>query len=188
MATSNCSTTGCGTGGWDGPLPGDPDNSSVLSATSEFGGIQLSWTMPSLNAYAISHTKLYRSTGPIFASAMPLAYVSGSQYFDKSAANNIQPYFYWIQHVSINGTELNPIGPAQAVAKPQIDEVIGALAGKIESSALAESLRTRIDKISDLETGLTQVNQKVLTENGVLTQELLALRDDVSGALAYISE
>lgn len=184
--TTVCSTAVCGTGGWNGPLPGDPDNSSILTATAEFGGIQLSWTLPSTNAHAVAYTNIYRSIGDAFATAIPFTAVSGTGYFDFQAAKVIRQYFYWIQHVSVNGTVLNPIGPASATAMPQIDQVIAALTGRIESSALATALRERIDVITGLENGLTQINSRVTSENSVFARELTALRSDLTGALAYI--
>lgn len=184
--TTVCSTAVCGTGGWNGPLPGDPDNNSILTATAEFGGVQLSWTLPSTNAHAVAYTNIYRSIGDDFATAIPFTAVSGTGYFDFQAAKVIRQYFYWIQHVSVNGTVLDPIGPASATAMPQIDQVIAALTGRIESSALATTLRERIDVITDLENGLTQIDSRVTTENSVFAQELTALRSDLTGALAYI--
>lgn len=184
--TTVCSTAVCGTGGWNGPLPGDPDNSSILTATAEFGGIQLSWTLPSTNAHAVAYTNIYRSIGDDFATAIPFTAVSGTGYFDFQAAKVIRQYFYWIQHVSVNGTVLDPIGPASATAMPQIDQVIAALTGRIESSALATALRERIDVITDLENGLTQINTKTTTDNNVFAQELTALRNEMTNALAYI--
>ena len=186
--TTVCSTAACGTGGWNGPLPGDPDNSSVLSAVSDFGGVQLTWTLPSTNAHAVAYTQIYRSIADVFETAIPFTAVSATAYFDRSAADVIRPYYYWIQHVSVNGTVLDPIGPAMAVAKPQIDQVLFDLAGRIESSSLSDTLRQRIDVISDLENGLTQINNKVVSDNEVFAQELMALRDTLTGALAYIDE
>lgn len=186
--TTVCSTAACGTGGWNGPLPGDPDNSSVLSAVSDFGGVQLTWTLPSTNAHAVAYTQIYRSIADVFETAIPFTAVSATAYFDRSAVDVIRPYYYWIQHVSVNGTVLDPIGPAMAVAKPQIDQVLADLAGRIESSSLSDTLRQRIDVISDLENGLTQINNKVVSDNEVFAQELMALRDTLTGALAYIDE
>lgn len=184
--TTVCSTAVCGTGGWNGPLPGDPDNNSILTATAEFGGVQLSWTLPSTNAHAVAYTNIYRSIGDDFATAIPFTAVSGTGYYDFQAAKVIRQYFYWIQHVSVNGTVLDPIGPASATAMPQIDQVIAALTGRVESSALATALRERIDVITDLENGLTQIDSRVTSENSVFAQELSALRNDLTDALAYI--
>lgn len=185
---NNCNGSACGTGTWSGPLPGDPDNSSVLSAVADFGGIQLSWTMPNINGHAVAHTNIFRGISDVFETAIPLTVASGSSYFDKSAADLIRPYYYWIQHVSINGTTLGVIGPASAVAMPLINQVIQALANKIENSMLAESLRERIDRIADLDYGLTNLSTQVVSENQVLTQELLGLRQDLTDALAYVQE
>lgn len=185
---NNCNGYACGTGTWSGPLPGDPDNSSVLSAVADFGGIQLSWTMPNINGHAVAHTNIFRGISDVFETAIPLTVASGSSYFDKSAADVIRPYYYWIQHVSINGTTLGVIGPASAVAMPLINQVIQALANKIENSMLAESLRERIDRIADLDYGLTDLSTQVVSENQVFTQELLGLRQDLTDALAYVQE
>lgn len=184
--TTVCSTAVCGTGGWNGPLPGDPDNSSVLSAVSDFGGVQLTWTLPSTNSHAVAYTQIYRSISDVFETAIPFTAVSATGYFDRSAADVIRPYYYWIQHVSTYGTTLEPIGPAMAVAKPLIDQVLSALAGKVEGSFLAESLRARIDVISDLENGLTQLDTKVTSDNAVFAQELSALRNTLTDTLAYV--
>lgn len=183
----SCSTTVCGTGGWNGPLPGDPDNSSVLTATSEYGGIKLTWTMPSVNAYAVSYTTVYRSTSANVATAASITTVSGSSYFDVgAAANPTITYYYWIQHVSINGTVLDYVGPALAKAKPEVDKIIQLLAGRIETSALAQSLRSRIDTITNLESGITSLNTRLESENRLITEALDAIKNDVSGATSYI--
>ena len=57
---TSCTTGTCGVGGWGGPLPGDPDNNSVLTATPAFGGIDVSWSYPGTNPQAVAHTVLYR--------------------------------------------------------------------------------------------------------------------------------
>lgn len=185
MATV-CSTSGCGTGGWTGPLPGDPDNSSVLTASSEYGGIQLLWTLPNVNAFAVAHTKVFRNTVDNIETAPLLVVISGNQFFDRNSADTIQEYFYWIQHVSINGTTLFPIGPITATPRAQIEQVIAALTNRIEDSALSTALRESIEQIPVLENGLTLTNQTLVTETGLTAQELVALRDDLTDAVAYI--
>lgn len=182
-----CTTDQCGTGSYNGPSAGDPDNSSVLTATGEFGGIRLSWTLPNVNSFAVAHTHVYRNTVGNVSSAVRITTVNGSGYFDSSAAETIREYFYWIQHVSINGTTLDYIGPASAIARPDVDRIISLLANRIEMSQLATTLRSRIERITDLEAGLTQTNSVIETETGILAQELLALRSDLTGAIGYIN-
>jgi len=178
----------CGVGGWNGPVAGDPDNSSVLSAVSKFGGIEISWTTPSTNGFAVSFTRMYRSTNDNYALAVPFMDVGGNYFFDSEAADVIRPYYYWIQHHSINGTVLDAIGPAMATAKPLLEKVLEDLSQKISSSELSESLRNRIDSIDGLAHGLTQLSTLVETENGAIAQELLAVRDTVTQSVAYINQ
>ncbi len=185
--TTVCSTAVCGTGGWTGPLPGDPDNSSVLTATSEFGGINLKWTIPNVNAHAVAFTKIYRGVSGDVTLAAVIGTQSGSSYFDVDPASYPTiTYYYWIQHVSINGTVLGYVGPASAKAKPEIDKIIQLLAGKVETSALAQSLRNRIDIITNLESGITSLNNRLEYENKLITETLDAIKDEVSGATSYI--
>lgn len=184
---TTCSLPVCGTGTWTGPLPGDPDNSSILTATSEFGGVYLSWTLPNVNPFAIAHTRVFRATSSNFEEARQIAVVSSNQYFDSNAAEVIQTYYYWIQHVSINGTQLPPVGPVSAIPKPEIDKIVEQLMNKIELGHLATQLRSRINLITDLKAGITQINNTIVRENSILTQELQALRDDLTNAVAYIN-
>ena len=183
----SCSTTVCGTGGWNGPLPGDPDNSSVLMATSEFGGINLKWTIPNINAHAVAFTKIFRSTSADVNHSVIVGTQNGSSYFDvEPASNPTVTYYYWIQHVSINGSLLEYVGPASARAKPEIDKIIQLLAGRVETSALAQSLRSRIDTITNLESGITSLNTRLESENRLITEALDAVKNDVSEATSYI--
>ena len=183
----SCSTTVCGTGGWNGPLPGDPDNSSVLVATSEYGGIKLTWTLPSVNAYAVAYTTVYRSTTANLVTATPIGTINGSSYFDVEPGQNLTvTYYYWIQHTSVNGTETGYVGPTSAKAYSEVTKILELLQGKVEMSALAESLRSRIDIISSLEDGITSLNTRLETENGLITETLDAVKNDVSGATSYI--
>ena len=184
---TTCSTNVCGTSGWDGPLPGDPDNSSVLTATSEFGGINLKWTMPASNAHAVAFTKIYRGVSNNVQQAVLIGTQSGSSYFDAEPGSNPTiTYYYWIQHVSINGTVLDYVGPASAKAKPEVDKIIQLLAGRVETSALAQSLRNRIDIITNLESGITSLNNRLEYENKLITETLDAIKNEVSGATSYI--
>ena len=183
----SCSTTVCGTGGWNGPLPGDPDNSSVLTATSEFGGINLKWTIPNINAHAVAFTKIFRSVSADVNHSVIIGTQNGSSYFDvEPASNPTVTYYYWIQHVSINGSLLEYVGPASAKAKPEVDKIIQLLAGRVETSALAQSLRSRIDIITNLESGITSLNNRLESENRLITEALDAVKNDVSGATSYI--
>jgi hypothetical protein len=143
----------CGTGSNNGPFPGDPDNNSVLSATSAFGGIDVSWTYPLSNPEAVAHVLLYRNTSPTLGGAIQRAVVSGNFFYDK--LNVDATYYYWISIVSINGTVGAPIGPASAQANPLIAELIEELTGEIDRNVLASSLRTELNGINTLSVNLS---------------------------------
>lgn len=70
---------------------------------------------------------------------------------------------------------------------PTVAEIIDALAGVIEFSHLAQSLRTRIDVITNLEAGFNNLQSLVVTDNSVMAQQLIGLRDDLTNAVAYIN-
>lgn len=182
------STTVCGTGGWKGPLPGDPDNNVVLTAVPGYGGVLLYWTMPTINPHAVAHFRLFRGISGNLEDAIMLGVTNSTRYFDGDVGSDIREYFYWIQIVTINGTELFHVGPSSAIPMPAISKILEDLAGKVEERALATSLRSRIDTIVDLEAGLTILSNLVTSENEVFGQELLALRNDVTNSMAYIDE
>ena len=155
MSTA-CESGVCGTGLGDFPKPGDPDNNLVLRASPAFGGIDVSWTYPGLNPHAVAHTILYRGVNPEFKNSARLTIVDGAFFFDKSAADHDIQYYYWIQVVSVNGTYGGVIGPATAIARPTLTEMIEKLTGMIDSGMLAQSLRGDIDKITLNKLGIDQ--------------------------------
>lgn len=178
----------CGTGGWSGPKPGDPDNNSILSATPAFGGIDVSWTYPSTNPFAVAHVLVYRGVSADYMGAIYLATVSGSMYYDKTDIEMPIEYFYWIRLVSINGTYGELIGPASAVARPSIERTIEQLTGKIDAGVLAQSLRAELDQISILNGNL--LNEITARENGEITlaQALADVDGGVAQALTFIHQ
>lgn len=183
-----CEANVCGTGGWSGPKPGDPDNNSILSATPAFGGIDVSWTYPSTNPFAVAHVLVYRGVSADYMGAIYLATVSGSLYYDKTDIEMPIEYFYWIRLVSINGTYGELIGPASAVARPSIERTIEQLTGKIDAGVLAQSLRAELDQISILNGNL--LNEVTARENGEITlaQALADVDGGVAQALTFIHQ
>jgi len=146
----------CGTGGGNFPKPGDPDSNVILKATPAFGGIDVEWTYPAVNPHAVAHTILYRSTSDDVNSAVRHAIVSGNFFYDKTTTATLIRYYYWIQIVSVNGTYSEMIGPATAVARPTIEQLIEILTGQIDAGVLAQSLKTEIAKIQLNKLGIDQ--------------------------------
>jgi hypothetical protein len=152
---TTCDTC-CGTGSWaNTPKPGDPDNNLVLTATAAYGGIDVSFTYPTLNPEAVAYVNLYRGTSDVFDQAVRLVVLSGNFYYDKSPNDFPTEYFYWVEIVSINGTTLAAVGPASAIARPLIADLIAILSGQINRGVLAADLNTELAKITTLENGLT---------------------------------
>jgi hypothetical protein len=149
----------CGTGGWAGPRPGDPDMTNLLlKATAAFGGIDVEWTFPNINPSAVAYTTIYRSLLPDPDTAVVLKQAQGNFYYDaiESTPETRVRYFYWIRVHSIYGTPGDLIGPASAVAKSRIEQTIEELTGKIDAGVLAQSLKKEIDRIELNALGITQ--------------------------------
>ena len=182
-----CSTDVCGTGGWNGPKPGDPDNNSSLSAVAAFGGIDVSWTLPTTNPYAVAYTRLFRGVTNSFNSSLHIADVGGTFYYDKSTVTSSVLYYYWIQFVSVNGTFNEIIGPASATAKPTIEDMITLLSNKISSGQLATSLKSDIDNITLNATNIQNEIANRIAGNAALSAAMADLQTGVTQALSLIS-
>ena len=156
LVDQSCSSGTCGTGGWAGPLPGDPGAVFGLTATPAFGGIQLKWNLPGINPQAIAYVTIYRGYLPEFEHAINLVEWSGSGYFDQTGHGEpLSVKYYWIQVMSVNGTLGDVIGPASATARPTITQLIEILTGQIDNGVLAQSLKDKLAQITELETNLS---------------------------------
>lgn len=175
----------CGTGGWSGPLPGDPDNNVLLAAVPAFGGIDVSWTYPAINPFAVAHVLLHRGISANFNSSRLLQVVSGNFFYDKLDGG--VPYFYWIQIVSINGTLGELIGPASASARPLVTELLEQLTGQIDADVLAQSLKGTIDTISIVNSNLAAEILDRQTGETSLAQALEDVQDGVAQANTFIA-
>lgn len=174
----------CGTGGWSGPLPGDPDNNVLLSATPIFGGVVVSWTFPTTYPHAVAHVLVYRGTTLNYAASIKIATTHSSQFFDENLGTTDIQYYYWIQIVSINGTVGDAIGPATALSRPSITTIIEQLTGKIEDGALSHALKQEIDKITLLSQGLTAEELARIAANSALGALIAELQTNTDTAIA----
>lgn len=181
---SSCDTNVCGTGGWNGPLPGDPDNNSVLSASPAFGGIDVSWSYPGTNPEAVAHVILWRGITSEFAAAIQHRIVTGNYFYDRTTVG--ETYYYWIQIVSVHGTVGDPIGPASATARALIQDLIEQLTQKIDSGVLATSLRNELDQISVLNENLLNEILDRQTGETSFAEALEAVNAGVAEALTFI--
>ena len=183
-----CCTTVCGTGGWSGPLPGDPSNNVILSAVAAYGGIDVSWTFPTSNAYAVSHIILYRGddVDKTFSLAVEQAIVASNYYFDRISEDAAHEYHYWIKVVSINGTVGELIGPASATPGGRVVELLNLLDSQLSESALNQFLRERITRIGGIDTDLANEIDKRANEYLAMGNVLDTVSGKVDSVLSAI--
>lgn len=182
-----CEGNTCGTGGWGGPLPGDPDNTStLLTATPAFGGIDIRWNYPTTNPHAVSHVLLYRSAVNDWNASIHRATVAGDFFYD--AVETEVLYFYWIRIVSINGTVGDPIGPASSFARSTIEGLIEELTGKIDAGVLAAALKLEIERIPVIDLKIFDEIADRIAANVALGSALSAVQADLGDALTLVSQ
>lgn len=184
----SCVGNVCGTGGWTGPLPGDPDDNLTLSARTVFSGIVVSWSWPTVNGHAVANTRLYRGLTNDFNAAIQQATVGGSIYFDRLDPETATTYYYWIRLVSVNGTVGQLIGPVSAIAEPQAEQTLESLTGRIDSGVLANALKTDIAGITLLNQELYQEIADRFAANEELSALIAAVQSGVQDSMTYISE
>lgn len=185
----SCENGACGTGGYTGPKPGDPDNDSVtLSANAVFGGIEVQWTYPTVNPYAVAHTLLYRGPADDFVLATQRAVAAGSVFYDKLDPEVSTQYYYWIQLVSVNGTVGERIGPVSAYARPMVEDTLETLTGRIDSGVLAHALKTEIGNITMLNGQISQEIQNRFDANTALSLALADVQSGAEDAMAFVQE
>jgi hypothetical protein len=173
----SCEDNTCGTGIGNNnvPKPGDPDNNVALSANTVYGGINVSWTYPTINPHAVAHTILYRNSLNNFGTASELAKVGGSIYYDRLDPENNTTYWYWIRIRTVNGTLLDPVGPVSAIAQPVGPQTLETLTNLIDNGVLAQSLKESI-------AGINLQGQALLAE----IEERIAANDELSALIALV--
>lgn len=185
-----CADKVCGVSGVGSslPLPGDPGNAAALTATSVYGGIELVWVMPETNPHAVAYTVVYRSTLSSADDAVQHALVSGDRFFDPSPDYAPVRFFYWIQPVSIHGTRLQILGPADAVARPKYQDILEEVSGEINRGVLGQALQTKIDEIDTISQRIYAESVDRIANDETLGEAFNLLQDDIEGTLTVIEE
>lgn len=137
----SCPADYCGTGSGPITLPTDPDTNVILMARPAYGGVDVSWTYPEVNANAVAHTRLYRSMSSAPSTKVLRQIVAGNFFHDRNTSDTPILYYYWIEIVSVNGTVGPLIGPASATGRPPIQDIMLDLTGEIDSGFLAQKLK-----------------------------------------------
>jgi hypothetical protein len=180
-----CVGNSCGTGGWGGPLPGDPSNDITLSANGTYGGINIVWSIPTTNGFAVSFVNVYRGTSDAFSTAAKIGIDTDGRYFDEVEANI--RYYYWIEVVSINGTMGAKIGPVSAVARLRSEQTLEDLTEAIDDGKLAQALKDKINGITLTNAALYKEIDDRIKANAALQIALTVVQSNTNTALTYIS-
>lgn len=180
----------CGTGGWTGPKPGDPNTSDILlTSTPAFGGIDVNWTWPDTYPEAVAYTTIYRGTQPDFASStVRIAAASGNFFYDAIEDTTPIRYYYWIVLMSIYGTRSEIIGPTWAEAKPRIEQMIQDLTGKIDTGVLAPALKNEVARIEMNALGITQEILDRQKEDATIAAEVRTIGAESGETRALLQE
>lgn len=180
----SCTTGVCGTGGWDGPKPGDPNMDDItLNAVPIAGGVEVSWSYPTSNPGAVSFTRVFRNTSNDFEGAFQRVIVGGNTFRDV-IVDTSRTYFYWIQMTSIYGTEGAVIGPDWA--KPLGRLTAEDLDGSIGLDHLDPWLSQEIEKIAKTYDELSQEIRDRVQYTDALADALAAMGEDFEGTIAVI--
>jgi len=184
-----CSDNTCGTGIGTVILPGDPSGDSIVTAYPVFGGVEVNWTLPGTNAFAVSYTKVYRSYVNNFNAALLIASASGDRYFDRFdwATQIAVTHYYWVVFVSINGTESAPHGPAAALPRPTIEQIIEQMTTKIDYGMLSVEMKTQVDKADAYKMIQDLTNGTITGEQASIRDALALVQDDLQQSFVLIS-
>jgi hypothetical protein len=180
----SCEANVCGTGGWGGPKPGDPSNDINIRAVSAFGGIDILWSFPTTNPFALAYGVMYRGLSADFNGAMPIGQDTDGFYHDRVEPGVL--YYYWVQAVSINGTFGEVIGPASAVAKSTIEQTMRDLTGKIDAGVLAQALKAEIDRIPMIGLEIQKEVDDRMVANAALEDVLAQFQTDLGQTMTYV--
>ena len=177
----------CGTGGWGGPGPGDPNNDSILNAVGTFNGIEVSWSLPTTNPHAVAHVILYRGLSSDFGLAIQRAVVDGNTFYDVITEEVPVEYFYWIELVSANsGMPGAVIGPASAFPIALVSSLIVALTGQIDNGVLATALREDIANITTQGASIVQEIQDRIAADDLLGASVQLAQDSINDAYSVL--
>lgn len=170
----------CGTGLGTYVPPNDPNlDSPILSATSTLVGIRLNWTYPNVNPQAVAYTNVFRNTTPDDATAAQIGIAQGGTYLDQTTVDTQGIFYYWIQMVSVNGTQGPWIGPVSASQLPTVDKLIDILEGRLDDSVLNQALKAEIDRITDISSAVSDEEQERLLGDNVLSQLMSQIQTDL---------
>lgn len=135
-----------------------PRATGFIADGSFFGMVHLSWDPPFEKYKNHAYTNIYRSETDNFASAEIVGREPGMFYSDRVRDDvtmvddplTMPGFYYWIAFTSESNVEGPPNSPDGTYAEPIPDAeyILGQISGQLTESALEQSLREEIEKIS----------------------------------------
>ena len=176
----------CGTGGWTGPKPGDPENIPSIRARGIVGAIEVSWFYPTINSHSVGHFRVYRGINAEFALAVERGIISANIFVDQIPENETREYFYWVRMVTVNGTVMDPVGPASATPHKLSEDLLEHLTAEIDESKLAQSLRERIGLIDGIRRDIAQETLDRINANSTFANALVHVQTAADQVATYV--
>lgn len=179
----------CGTGGGNFPKPGDPNlNDTAVNAHSVFMGIYVSWLYPNIHPEAVHRTNIYRGTTEHLENARRHRIVTGDAFLDEIQNDRGTRYYYWVQHISVHGTEGEIIGPASALMPNTSEQILKELNGHVGLDILDQDLVSRIHTITTIRDGLLTEQSDRIGADNLLGQALQASIDSLNEVDALLQQ
>ncbi len=199
MSEENTETKVCGVPGWDdtdgsvGPSVPELSHGTVW-ATSEYQGIVVRWTYPTVDPHAIAYIELYRAKKvedrhvdqPPPSGVYEI--VGGSHYFDLVSDNFGEEFLYWIKFVRRDGAKGDYIGPARARMATEEDYLPPGARDEIWNTMVNGGLTELTEDISNFGSILSASEQKALFGFNWLDQLLSGFKDSMAAIDARIWE
>ena len=176
----------CGTGGWTGPKPGDPENIPSIRARGIVGAIEVSWFYPTINSHSVGHFRVYRGINAEFALAVERGIISANIFVDQIPENETREYFYWVRMVTVNGTVMDPVGPASATPHKLSEDLLEHLTAEIDESKLSQSLRERIGLIEGIRRDIAQETLDRINANSTFANALVHVQTAADQVATYV--
>lgn len=158
-----------------------PTLPTSFTAEGVFGAVILTWDLPRFEYRGHLHTEIWRASRDNQSEASMVGISLTGMYVDSMTMSGEATYWYWVRHVSVNGT-IGVFSESRMATKPEdVGELLTRLSGEIDETILAQALAERIGLIDADITVPGSVAARVNTERleRVAADESLAKRVDI---------
>ena len=131
-----------------------PPNPYALNANPTTSTVYLTWGVPNYSYHA--YTEIWRSSEDNLSTAVDLGARPSYRYY-ADPVDTGTTYYYWIRFVTFAGkkSDFNAVDGTKATTVLSASVMLDTLNGKITSDQLVTGLRSEIEKIPDIENGIS---------------------------------